>query len=324
MFPLTDASDQGARLISGLIKIASSEGRGLDTMRMTQYMAGILVETALLFDKPDEALNGSLQALSVELDADPVLGELGAYALPPAHVIDLETERGREAARDLFEECLECEYAFHELIIGIVSTVITSWENVGQGRAETLRLVIECAFRAMAFEISAQELCDIMIDVKIAKHEWTINDCVAGLSAMSGLRLGLSTSAEFCMMFSGSDLPGHLDDLSCVMTAEAVRLGVPAGSDWRFGLPANDVPPSPPHDLIEGVDHICSDFFEAINLQCAYDQAVATAKAAGRMLAVAAGGKCPEIEPVIAKPLAMSAISESYKSVCMDLAAVSY
>jgi hypothetical protein len=36
------------------------------------------------------------------------------------------------------------------------------------------------------------------------------------------------------------------------------------------------------------------------------------------MLAVASGGEMPELEPAIAKPLAMSAITETYKSVCMD------
>ena len=48
------------------------------------------------------------------------------------------------------------------------------------------------------------------------------------------------------------------------------------------------------------------------------DQAVACAKAAGRMLAVTSGGEMPEIEPAIAKPLAMAAITDTYKSVCMD------
>ena len=37
------------------------------------------------------------------------------------------------------------------------------------------------------------------------------------------------------------------------------------------------------------------------------------AKACGRMLAVAAGGDFPEVEPAIAKPLAMMALMESYR-----------
>ncbi|MEC7029094.1 MAG: hypothetical protein VXW91_05430, partial [Pseudomonadota bacterium] len=52
------------------------------------------------------------------------------------------------------------------------------------------------------------------------------------------------------------------------------------------------------------------------------DQSVACAKAAGRMLALMAGGEVPEIEPVIAKPLAMAAMTDTYKTVCYDQAAI--
>ena len=61
-------------------------------------------------------------------------------------------------------------------------------------------------------------------------------------------------------------------------------------------------------------------FFDAIEMFDLEDQSVACAKAAGRMLAIVAGGKKPELEPAIAKPLAMSAITESYKSVCVEYA----
>ena len=91
--------------------------------------------------------------------------------------------------------------------------------------------------------------------------------------------------------------------------------GVPAGSDWRFGLAANDSPPSAPFDLIFNLWPACRDFFRAINLEALDDQAVACAKAAGRMLAVAAGGAAPGLEPVIAKPLAMAALTETYRAV---------
>ena len=40
-------------------------------------------------------------------------------------------------------------------------------------------------------------------------------------------------------------------------------------------------------------------------------------------VAVVAGGELPEIEPVIAKPLAMAAMTESYKYVCLDFDMVS-
>lgn len=321
-----EPSARAARVMQGLLNHATDNNRGLDVMLMVQMMAGIMVETALLFESPDEALNTCLQKLSVELACDPDLGELDMDCLPPAHVIDAQTEKGRKGARMLFEECLECDYAFQILITDVFATMIVAFENgaygPAQSRGETLRLLIECSLRCMAFEISAQELCDLVIDSKIGIDGWRIPDCIVGLSALSGVRLGFATNPDFCMTFKGADIPTHLDDLSHVMTAEAVRLGVPAGGSWRFGLPANDTPLDPPYELIAALEPLCTAFFNVINLQCEYDQAVGLAKAAGRMLAVAAAGKDPDIEPAIAKPLAMAAFTESYKSVCMDIQAV--
>lgn len=318
MFNLFEKSAIGARLASGLYALAKNSQGQVDQMRVVQYMAGVLVETYLVFEDPDQALNAGFSKLCGLLNAEPVLGDLALNSLPPAHIIDIETERGREVARDVFEHNMECAFDFHDLILSVMHNMIVSWEDDGISRAETLRLLIECTLRCMAFEVVAQELCDVMIDVNIAKQNWSIADCINGLSAISGTNLAVSLNTEFRTVFKGSDLPYHLDQLSAVMTAEAVRLGVPAGSDWRFGLPANDVPVNAPYELITDLQPTCASLFKTIHLICEYDQAVACAKAAGRMLAVAAGGECPEIEPAIAKPMAMSAITEAYKSVCID------
>lgn len=321
-----DIPARAALVIQSLLCHASEDDRGLNIMNVIHMMAGIAVETALLFEKPDEALQVCLQDVCSAVASDPELGDLDMQTLPPAHTIDAETEKGRRAARILFEDCLHCEYAFQTMITDIFAHMILRFEpddyHGAQTRAETLRLLIETSLRCMAFEVSAQELCDLVIDTKIGLDGWRVQDCVAGLSALSGVRLGLSTNPDFCMIFDGADIPTHLDDLSYVMTAEAVRLGVPAGSSWRFGLPANDMPADPPYELIEALEPLCTGFFNVINLECEYDQAVGLAKAAGRMLAVAAAGKDPDIEPAIAKPLAMSAFTESYKSVCSDISAM--
>jgi len=196
--------------------------------------------------------------------------------------------------------------------------VFVAWEDDGQSREETFRLLIETTMCGMAFEISAQELCDIVIDKKVAQEGWTLGDCIASLSALAGRRLAISLNSDSSSVFSNSSPLDNLDGIVYVMTKEAVRLGVPAGSDWRFGLAANDAPVNAPIELIQAMEPYCSGFFEAIGLYGPYEQAVACAKAAGRMLAVASGGHTPEIEPAIAKPLAMAAITESYKSICLE------
>ncbi len=314
----------GARFYSALIQLAADHDRGVDCMKVIQHMAGALVETYFLFDDPDDAMQASFKKLSSLLQAHPASGALAPYVLPPAHIIDQETERGRLAARIFFEEWLDCNFELHDLILNVYQNVIIGWEEMGVSRAETLRLLMECVKKCMAFEISAQELCDISItsqggEVGQRGDAWTVGDCIAALSGVSGRRLAISLeSSDMCDLFRGCDLPENLDRIVCNMTQEAVRLGVPAGSDWRFGLAANDTPVNAPVELVRDIEPVCLRFFRAIDLHCPYYQAVACAKAAGRMIAVASGGELPEIEPAIAKPLAMSAITESYKFVCID------
>lgn len=316
----------GARLYAGIIELAtensmSSEGDALcrtDVMQVIQHISGILVETYFIFENPDEAMEASFEKLSNLLGCEPFDGPLPQHAIPPAHIIDYEVERGRNIARTFFEEWLDCLFEFHDLLIAIIHNIIVAWEDDGQSREESLRLLIETTLCGMAFEISAQELCDVVIDKNVAQRGWTLGDCIASLSAVAGRRLAGSLDNDTCDIFSGTDIPDNLDGVVYVMTKEAIRLGVPAGSDWRLGLAANDVPVNAPIELIQGIEPYCQSFFNAINLHGPYEQAVACAKAAGRMLAVAAGGTAPEIEPAIAKPLAMAAMTETYKSVCLE------
>jgi hypothetical protein len=321
MFELNDKPNMAARLYSGLIELASeTDENGVsqtDVMTVIQHISGILVETYFVFEDPDKAMEASFDKLSKLLSCEPYSAELPPRSLPPAHVIDSEVERGRNIARTFFEEWMECAYEFHDVLITVLHNVIVSWEDDGQSRQETLRLLMECTLCGMAFEIAAQELCDVVIEKQVAHKGWDLSECVASLSAVAGRRLAVSLDLEACLMFRGAEMPDELSGVVYTMTKEAVRLGVPAGSDWRFGLPANDVPVNAPVELIHAIEPYCAAFFETINLNGPYEQAVACAKAAGRMVAVASGGECPEIEPAIAKPLAMSAMTETYKSVCM-------
>lgn len=322
MYAITNKPEMGARFYSALIELAGCPQRGTDAMTVIQLMAGVLVETYLVFDEADAAMEASFSKLVDLLGAEPYAGDLWENALPPAHIIDAETERGRTAARLFFEDWMDCAFEFHDLVIDLVHNVLVSWEREGVPREESLRLLIECTKTAMTFEITAQELCDVAIEYHVAKRGWTLGDCIGALSAVAGRRLAISLSSNTCMIFKGSAIPDNLDQIVFVMTKEAVRLGVPAGSDWRFGLAANDMPINAPVELIAGMEPICEEFFHVIGLEEHFIQAVACAKAAGRMIAVASGGEIPEIEPAIAKPLAMCAMTESYKYVCLDYRAV--
>lgn len=319
MSVLFDRPGFGAHICRNLLDRATLAEGETDGMRLIQLLSGVLVETLLLFDDPDVGLETTYERLAQLLDCEPFPGPLGPLALPPPHVLDYETELGRTLARQLFEEWLNCAYEFHDLIVFITHSMIMKLEQEGQSRSEVFRVFIECANRCMAFEIAAQELCDVVIEEKIGGEGWTLGDCVSGLSAVAGRLLAVSETGTGIFKTQAACYES-IDHVAHVMMQEAVRLGIPAGSNWRFGLPANDVPVSAPYDLIDDLEPVCSRFFPVIALYDLMDQAVACAKAAGRMLAVAAGGEAPELEPVIAKPLAMAALTETYRSASLSVA----
>lgn len=324
MFHIKTRNEIAGRIQADLERFATESAQGVDIMKMIAALAGFMVETLLLFDRPEEAIEGSYDRIATRLECEPLEGALGPEVLPPAHILDYQTECGRGTARVWFEDWLDCGYEFHEMAADIVVANIRAWEGEGTPRAESFRLLIECMNRCMGYELAAQELCDIVIEEKIGVEGWSLGDSISGLSAMAGRRLALSLSAiRASGPFRGAELPEQLDRIAWVMTQEAYRQGIPAGSDWRFGLAANDTPVNAPLELVRGMEPPCREFFRLLGMRDLRDQAVCCAKAAGRMLALASGGDIPYIEPVIAKPLAMSAMTETYKSVCLENAIVS-
>ena len=318
-------TDVAARIQAAIQALTHDEESGCDGMKALMLLSGMMVEIAFLFDNGEEALQGSFSRLGDLLGCDPLFESIAPEALPPPTIIDFDTEMGRSMAREFFEEWLDCDYEFHEMFLFIVQQSFMRWEVKGQSRAESFRLFVEGTYRAMAYELGAQELCDVIIEKKIGVEGWTLADSISALAGLAGRKLALSHDGmDQCCWFRGSNLPDLLDQTAYVMTQEAVRLGVPIGTDWRFGLPANDVPANPPTLLVNGIEKLCCGFFDAVHMVDDSDQSVTAAKAAGRMLAVACGGEKPEVEPAIAKPLSMAAITESYKGACVEYAAVSY
>ncbi|NQZ14525.1 MAG: hypothetical protein HRT94_06865 [Alphaproteobacteria bacterium] len=300
-----------------------------DAMKAIMLFSGMMVETAFLFDSAEESLQGSFLKLADMLGCEPIRGDMEYDAMPPSTIIDFDTEMGRSMAREFFEEWLDCEYEFHDMLLFLIQQAFMRWESAqeygAQARGESFRLLVEGTYRAMSYELGAQELCDVIIEQKMGIDGWNVADSISALSGLAGSRLALSHDGmNQCCWFKGSDLPDLLDQTAYVMTQEAVRLGIPTGTDWRFGLPANDMPVNPPTTLVNRIDKLCQQFFDCIHMYDHHDQAVCAAKAAGRLLAVACGGSKPELEPAIAKPLSMAALTESYKGACVAYAAVSY
>ncbi|MBL8641656.1 MAG: hypothetical protein JNL76_06005 [Alphaproteobacteria bacterium] len=306
-------------LQESLSKMAFTEGKGTDIRLMLQVMGGVLTETAFFFESPDETLQSIYTKISAVLGCDAYEGDLPYWIDFDPVQIDSYTERGRVLARMAMEDWADCEFGFVDMLTMLTHHMMISWEEEGIPRAESFRLLIEYATRCMCFEVAAQELCDVLIEKKMGRDGWTLGDCLGGLSGAAGWRL-----AKLNLLYNKKDkeevpCPSDFDleHLVTAMTTEAVRMGVPAGSDWRFGLAANDCPANPPIELLNGVEPYAQLFFSAVPMHDMRDQAVACAKAAGRMLAVLSTGDEPEIAPVIAKPLAMMAMTETYQAFWM-------
>lgn len=320
-------ADVAHRIHFAIQSLSYEEGKGTDAMKAMMLLAGMYVESAFLFDSCEESLQGMFIKLGERLSCEPLSGPIDYEAMPPSAIIDFDTEMGRAIAREFYEEWHDCEYEFHDMLMTLTQHIFMQWEAVnctnglrqmGQRRAESFRLLVEGTYRAMAFELAAQELCDVVIEQKIGVDGWNMADSISGLAGLAGRKLSLSHEGrDQCCWFRGGELPDLLDQTAYVMTQEAVRLGIPTGTDWRFGLPANDTPANAPVSLVNSVEEICEGFFDAVQLYDYNDQAVCAAKAAGRMLAVACAGKQPDLEPAIAKPLSMSALTETYKSACI-------
>ena len=317
MFVLSQKPKMAAQIYKSLMRFSMQDNGKQDAMRVLMLLSGIVVEMSLVFDDaPDEAACSVLEKLSHSLQSKPNIGQLGYKALPPSALIDQEIEKGRAIDREVFTEWEECTFEFYHFFVEFAHDIFMTWEQEGYRRSDMLRLFSECVYRGLAYEIAAQELCDMVIDKKACLFHWDLNACIAALSALAGHKLAWSDS--ILLHYGLRAAIDDLDQIMYTMTQEAVRLGVPAGSNWRFGLAANDVPLNAPYDLINTLGPHCDELFTAIQLLGAEDQAVACAKAAGRMLAITAGGDLPEIEPAIAKPLAVSAMTDTYKIICMD------
>ena len=312
---LTGQPQLASRMYKSIMRLCKRSDGSTDSAHVLMILAGVLTEVSLSFNNPDDAACWMLEDLSRVLDVKPTAGKLGFSALPPPSLIDQNAEKGRALVRDIIVDWEGNVFDFHDFLRNVIYSVFVSWDNEDFRKADMLRLLSECLYRALSYEFTAQELCDSVIEQKAESQKWQLSHCVSALGALAGHKQATMMRSEGHL--SGQFMFDQIDALIHTMTQEAVRLGVPAGSDWRFGLAANDVPVSAPHDLIEDLTPICDSFFRAIQMKNLSDQATACAKAAGRMLAITSGGDMPEIEPIIAKPLVVSAISDTFKSICM-------
>ena len=294
---------------------------GVDVAKCQLLMAGMLVEviTGPEEDEPPEALlQSSFSRLAGKLGCGwPSWHMLAVEGEPEPQwpQIDTEGEKGRALAAEIMM-LLGLESAeMREIVLSLIASTMTSWEQEGWPRAETFAHFAHCAAASLAFDRVADKMNDYVIEEPLDKGGWRIAEAVSGLAGLAGSWLAQS-HLQAKRPLNESWLA--FDQTSAVMMSEAVRLGVPAGSDWRRGVPANDEGGGAPLGLTAELCAPLQEFAEPWYIfdDCPAAMAVAASKAAGRFLAVvcAAEEVDPHIPPAIAKSLALGAMDACFKS----------
>lgn len=307
-------------LYAGICSMATDAERRVNATKSVQILAGMFVELAFFYEDPEDCLEAILDNLGHQINITQEFENWSEDKIPPPHITEYQGELGREYARQYFQDWDEDLDDSLDIFMTVAQHCFYVWDNEDLFKDEMFRLFRETVVKIMQFEVSAQELCDLVIETKMLNLGWSLGDTISSLSGAAGRRLALSLEdvTKELMLKPKNKAQESIDYIVYVMTQEAIRQGIPAGTDWRFGMAANDMPPNAPKELVDGADEFCIPFFEIIGMDDLLEQAVACAKAAGRMLAVAAGGELPEIEPAIAKPLAMIAMKETYQSVFQE------
>jgi hypothetical protein len=280
------------------------EGPSINLLRLMNVWGGALAECMLDYEEPEAAVEDCLADIGIIIDP-----ELWMAPSPrSASACEIDMELGRSLARiylgDGIEWSLVARNAFTEIGRGIRSLAGAD-DACDVLMAEALRM-------AVRYELGAHGICDRAIEVKISGQRWTIGDCILGLSALAG-----SHQARL-MMDAGVSHPASLekalDDLMRLMMEEAVRHGVPPEVNLLHGIPANDIKTVIHADLIRSIEPLALTVLEELHVLDRTNQAIALAKAAGRMVAVAAAGEAPDIEHVVARPLALQAMMGAFRA----------
>lgn len=298
-----------------LIKISEDPEKGLDTVRLLQMSAGVLVELFLEYDNPGTIYGHTVQYLLNRLKLESVESLPKPLKTPP-FVLDKEIEFGRYFAREIHLDNMDDIHLIQQSFIELVALKINMWaENSAfLSCQESIDIFLDALRAGLSLEIASQEICDDSISTLIGRYGWTLSDCVRGLSASAGQRMAMSLDPLRDRIYNLCDLISPFEQVAFLMTQEASRLGITDDSNWRKKLAANDTNTQIPEYLINGVDPICTKVLNSIKLYYPPYRAAAIAKATGRMIAVAAGGDMPELEPNVVKPLALTTMHETFKA----------
>ncbi len=280
----------------------TTESGHVNLIRLLTVAAGGLAEALFDYDNAPDAAEDCLK----DIAGFPVPMDLQAPLLRSAIAQEQDIELGRQIARGVLNEHIETSWLFRQGIVAMCQSVFAKVPG-----EEAFALFAESLRVGVGYEMAAHNICDRAIEVKIAGQHWTIGDCITALSGLCGARQGNLMAAVG--VGAPESIQRMMDDLIQVMIEEAVRHGVPESVGPRHGVAANDVVYNIPRTLIDAIEPLALSVIEDHHILEPAIQVVALAKAAGRMMAVAAAGEVPDMDHVVARPLALGAMIAGFR-----------
>lgn len=288
--------EEAKAIQSKLETLIKEEDIKLRIARTICVYAGMITETLLEYEEPDVVMEQAFHRIADLLRAEPSAEEDDKGLMPLAYDVDHDTELGRHLARGVAKKLPKSLDDVHEIAIALIIKDFPQWEEMGYGREETLRLLIETVIMALTFEMATQDFCDLLIEEFIADGHSPAEGIVA-IAAAAGYYM---TAADMSMA-----LPEDAElQITNVMVRESLRHETPGIKNWKTLAAAND---AENHDIPEYLNKLrpqIEEFFELIGLENPLGRAVAVAKAVGRMVAVITVEDVGQIHPSIAKSLA--------------------
>ena len=271
-------------------------------MRTLMIIAGMITETLLEYEEPDVVMEQTFHRISDLLGAEPAEDIDETSELPPAWLIDRDTETGRTIAREAARRLPKEMDDLHEIAIALVLNDFQSWEQQGQDREILLRLLIECVIAALMFEMGTQDFCDMLIEDFISEG-YPVQQSLMGLAALSGYYLGEAVRAGRLPHEDGEK------QLTGVMAREAARHGTPGPRNWAALGAVNDLKSDDViAEYVVQLREPAEEFFDLIGLEDNLGRSVTVARAVGRMVAVTTVDEATHIQTSVAKTLARTGL----------------
>jgi hypothetical protein len=290
---LKDEAKAAGTRIGEMVKDDAPKDR---MIRSVCIHAGMITETLIEYEEPDVVMEQVFARIADLLKCEPAAVIDEGDLVPLAWALDRDSEIGRRLSRLAGRKLAKGLDDAHEIAIALFINEAPEWEKQGFPKDATLRLLIEMVILSLTFEMATQDFCDMLIEDFITDGK-SAADALFGLGAVAGTYF--AEAKEHYVL--PADAEARLTE---VMARESRRHGTPGHRDWSALAAANDAPYGDISKYMEKIAPEVDEFFEFVGLNDPLAEAVATAKALGRMIAVITVEDVGQIHPSIAKSLA--------------------